>query len=1380
MPVTLSTASNLLNIEQNEIYSFCDKKNMTIIPNQDSMLSDDILISLLSTYRPNQPELQQELRDYGTLCSLMSTSDEIDSAVVEDLDLVDHFIIGRYIKNGSDYYFDDLRNPLLVRIIDKDFPQRKLSIRANSLSSCDFKEGSYYKFKCIVANRNPLVFFIDTTCNPILLNEKEIIQLLEKQKTRDLSVRENTCLTLDMLTKQLTGNSPDIFIYELLQNANDYPKKRKSTDGSEILELVNVKFTLTDKHLFFEHTGSPFELQNIAALCACNAKEKEENKEAIGYKGIGFKTVFRGNNYVYLKSGNYSFCFDERLKTSKTHFPWQITPIWIDENRQSSDIANVFNKTSNEEYSVKFAFSPRDLSFLNDIEVENNYISLFKEVFQTERVILFVKNIQSVQVIISNEDTVLSCVKDTDKWLVSDITIKEDNISPDITNKINLVLEDNPALLSLEEQQKRQGLQSHGYDKIPPKYRDFRRTKVKFACLKSRNQILPVNDEKPHIYCYLPAEKANFGFPFLMNSDMIPVGDRKDIEDIELNHEIARIAGLQFFDWIKELLKSTLDKASVFTLIPHFETCKYQHGTYKDFIEDFQTSFEQQIHEVNFIPCIEDGQDCLANVNEVIYDSTHLLDAGILTDSQFVSFIGHTCKRLPVVELRNSSFFQSFQSTYHSPTNTISWTHIESMIDTEAFQTWLKVQENNDKFIAFLLREQQLSKLSNKKIFIGNDGELYSTDQICYDVDEYLIYLKAFEDKLKYLSITTRNLLKENEEWKQKAKNPFKPFDAKDFVDSILLSETNKKETVERLKNKDTSINFYSFLAKYVKYNIEYRSLPFFNDDNAVVDSFNDIHKFFSSDEGKALCSQKWISEFQIQFISSSYIPETITYLKNHFAVKEFSHQTIIDTFIKKEENRVIINTAINQDIDASKTFLDYCYKYPEELKTIKLTQIALKCLDYASDEQWIIPDNNVCFKENFKGKYADKTWLDSDWLATLDQAYYSEIAEEHIVAYKNFIADKFGILTLTDQIFYEKVIRKHLSEIFKNISGEQDTDHSKNKSFIDYLDENSEFIFEEKQDKSRYTGLTIVSFDGITEISISSTTYLYDSALEAITTYDWMPSELFTICHSSYGKSIAIQKIGGKIFDIQNFYKSIIAPNITTSINKHITEKGQSVTFHTYISSLTSKIATDDLKRMQFAKIYLQDNPQAVLKSAKHKILTKKFQDLLDLQLVEYSDLSIIDTEYNSSSSDKYWVEILENTKYTTTDFYNWIRLNKDKLNQRIKDKKKNIDFWRWVKNNQPNDYEVLEDLPLLYKTGDIDMATSTVYISDDYMNGTGIEAFVSNFDSKALVLSSQYLFEGDDKEKWITFWKKIGVKSDVFDVLVETIIPEINNLKK
>lgn len=393
--------------------------------------------------------------------------------------------------------------------------------------------------------------------------------------------------SLDTLKKQLTQSGKEVFIYELLQNANDYPRRTKVDSKIQPLP-VDVEFHITKNYLTFEHTGEYFNPKNIAAICDINDGEKADNTEAIGYKGIGFKTVFLDNDYVLLNTGNYTFRFDKSA-TDVINTPWQILPIWTEHSEIDNEIKSVFRQHPNEEFRVKFALQPRDTEILTDENRDDNYIDLFTDVFDSERVILFIPNIKKVSIFIDGRNEPIVREKDNKDWCVSDSLVND--IPEDITDKINDVLE-NP-----------DSLRSDGYEKIPEKYMNFHKTAVKFACKKEGSKLKAVDDAM--LYCYLPAKRADWGFNFLMNTDMVPNGQRDDIEDIELNHVIARIAGKQFFYWIKQLIESKeYDIDSIFALIPDFDECK-KRRVYKTFIEEFQEEFEKLIKEEPFVPCVQ-------------------------------------------------------------------------------------------------------------------------------------------------------------------------------------------------------------------------------------------------------------------------------------------------------------------------------------------------------------------------------------------------------------------------------------------------------------------------------------------------------------------------------------------------------------------------------------------------------------------------------------------------------------------------------------------------------------------------------------------------------------------------------------------------------
>ena len=160
--------------------------------------------------------------------------------------------------------------------------------------------------------------------------------------------------------------------------------------------------------------------------------------DAIGYKGIGFKTVFLDNDYVYLSTGKYSFRFD-KTATDVINTPWQILPIWTEPDEISDSIQGIFSQHPNDLFRVKFALKPRDRKILTDRDRSDNYIDLFCSVFETERVILFIPNIQKVSVFLGGISIpAIVREKDNSNWCVSEL---EPVVVPEpIRERINDVL----------------------------------------------------------------------------------------------------------------------------------------------------------------------------------------------------------------------------------------------------------------------------------------------------------------------------------------------------------------------------------------------------------------------------------------------------------------------------------------------------------------------------------------------------------------------------------------------------------------------------------------------------------------------------------------------------------------------------------------------------------------------------------------------------------------------------------------------------------------------------------------------------------------------------------------------------------------------------
>ncbi|MGL5980664.1 MAG: hypothetical protein ACRCZY_07300 [Phocaeicola sp.] len=211
------------------------------------------------------------------------------------------------------------------------------------------------------------------------------------------------------------------------------------------------------------------------------------------------------------------------------------------------------------------------------------------------------------------------------------------------------------------------------------------------------------------------------------------------------------------------------------------------------------------------------------------------------------------------------------------------------------------------------------------------------------------------------------------------------------------------------------------------------------------------------------------------------------------------------------------------------------------------------------------------------------------------------------------------------------------------------------------------------------------------------------------------------------------------------------------------------------------NSLTADQLSKMQTANIFLFGQDDGIAISDGHKILSAKAKELFDLGLVEFSDLDIIDPDYNPEKNSEYWVTRLGNTRFTIDHFFAWLKENTETFIVTINNEELNLSFWRWMKENYSEKQMAdLPELPILLSNGSIENVTSTIYFSDGYMShGAGIENSVKAYDANALFLSAKYIDEEGDKEEWIKFWSAIGIKYEIVDILVKTVIPNLANIE-
>ncbi len=1250
-----------------------------------------------------------------------------------------------YDADTGKYIIDDLRKPNFATLgyYPCDLTEKPIQITYNVRPEGITEDGYYLlTWKLLHKNeQNPYQIVLDYSHKPRPIEPKWFINTLFHDRHSDTSKNFGSATNfLDTLSKQLSAKDAT-FIYELLQNANDYP-----VEG----EQVEVAFYITEHYLLFLHSGDTFNVRNISGICGINEGEKVANKKTIGYKGIGFKTVFRNSNYVYIRTGDYSFRFDANASEIKRQgAPWPILPVWTEENVLSPEVTDVFNNSGGK-YRVQIALRPTESDTLH--KGKYCYEQLFRDLFADANVILFIPNIRSVRVVINGQEE-RYCQRDSSRWIVNSY---DETIPRELQKKIDKTIE-------------------QGGSRIPEKYKSFAATQVSFACQRQGNVIVPI--EHATLYCYLPTS-ASWGLPFLMNTDMIPKGDRNDIEtevnldeNTNFNGELAAIAGAKLFSWIYDLLTSKeYDLGSVFALVPDFKKCIAEHSQYRDYLSRFYVAFAVRVKTEPIIPVAKG----IAPIHSVIYDATGLSATQMMSDEEWLAFIGKEGYYLPLLCIRNDKRFNVFLHRYIPKRLIFDRDGLSTLISTPAFQEWLAIQDNNNRFLQFLLEKGYLSDRLYEKVFLAADGKLYSASDLFCDVDAYVLDLQAFTQYMPYLSPTTRQFFADNSLWEENVRGRFKTFDCDNFVNHTLLSWQNSDSVNEILHDKDASIHFYKFLSENVSFRSNYLSLPFISDGDEVISSFRDKFLFLSSDHGHEVCGKPWLQTIPIAFVSQDYDTKTIEYFTEHFSVQEYDDQVIVEKVILSMtyHDRIVEN--IKSDPCNSIDFVAYCYDNKELFAKEQLNDYPLLGYD-RTEKRWWCPKNFIFFPSEMYDAFSATTWLNDDWMFVLDKDYYAGIADS--AAFEAFLASVFGVRELTDENFYTLVVRPHLKDIFTNTSGNNDPQAEKNIAFVAYLDRHYDLIFERHKDYDRFNNFLVLSSDK-RDISIQDTVYLYCEALVQIMHYEWFPANVISLCHKDYGASPALARIGCKEYHFPTFFDEVIVKNIY-KINGHIDAIEKSISFHNLILSHYCQLSQYQLEKMSATKVFLYGSDSPVSSAQGHKLLSAEAEELVALGVADYAALNILDPRYLPESNKPYWEGILRNTVFTTTDFLRWVRDHTSTLCRTLADKTINIAFYRWVKSNMSEaDITAMPSLPVILTTGTMVQNDTTIYFSDGYLSGAGIESLVTRYDATARFLSGDYLADDDDIASWKTFWTRRNIRWDIVDILHQSVIPHLADI--
>lgn len=1264
------------------------------------------------------------------------------------------------------------------RKIEK-YPNSEIPICPLAVSSEELISEQIYSFKWEFSNLSDNIYDIIVAKDSQFqhIDAKQLIETLYKDSMYNESrEKDMTVSAVETIKKQVSGQDPCTFLYELLQNANDDPDEN----------FVEVEIRLTKNMLVFRHTGKQFTAPNVLGICGVGDGGKADNKEAIGYKGIGFKNVFIRNSYVYIQTGDYSFSFDEKNVGES----FMTTPKWEEEDQLDSEVRSILAQDK-DKYHVNIFMKPRTKKAL--FEEENNYKSLLHKAFDDIKQILFISHINKVSVMIEGEDTFV-CSRDTNgaSWVFS--KKYPDSISPNLRARINERLKEDT-------------------NRLPAKMENKQETFASFACQTEDNYIV-VNEKETHIYCGLKAEKAKWGFPFEMNTDMVPTGARDDIESGEFwNEEWANIAGSLFFKWMNDLIDDkNYTLSSIFKLIPNFKLCREQHVSYTKFIDKFQNGFENELQEEALIP-IEGGKKNI--LSDTILDTTGFTSLGIITDDDFYKVTGYVIS-LPANELRGNADFEKVQKRYleqfQKQEQIFTKENLLSLCDNTNFQKWLQKTEHNNAFLSFLINKEWLSDFKKKAVFLGENKELYTADQIFFNVDEYKDDIAAFIHHVPYLSLSTRDYFSDKEECLKEIESTLKVFYPKTFVDEVLLADDNIEQTKARLNCKNTSLHFYHFLATNVEFSPAYKDLPYINDNDVPVGSFNSDFIFVENEEGKLQTKAKWLEGLPFSFISADYGENVLNYFKNTsiegsevptptFGVLDYDKSIIIEHVILNEKYAEKVNANQQKDNDTHKSFISFCYANKDAFNTGCLKQYAIKINEKNGDGEtrYELTEANVFFETPLYDVALAHSWMGTDWMFSISNDLLSAEISTDTEQLKKFYEDKFGVKDFTDKLFYDEIVSKNIDSILKatskpTIEGETKENFSEiatiaiikakkcNFDFVSYLDDNVDIIFEDN-DFTKFNRLALLD-NNDDFIANDSVTFFYNEVLSKFISKAWLPSNIVNMCSKVYGHSIALAKMQVnqnpriKDYDFAKLYNLVIVPNLIL-INQNLDDKVVNLDFHNSIIANIGAIKPDDRNKISKAKVFIRGKEQPVAPASGHKIVSKTVEELVELSLVDYDELDLLDQDYHANEHTDYWREALGNDSFTIKSFLDWLSHNKESIAAKFQDKTLNIKFWRWAKKNIKDNISCLSELPILVKGKDTPCVHSgEIYFSDKYLDSP-IESFITSVAPNAPIISSEYIDLGEEKKEWVDFWTKLGVLQNEVEVLENVIRTRLSSTK-
>ncbi len=327
------------------------------------------------------------------------------------------------------------------------------------------------------------------------------------------------------------------YITELLQNANDA--------GAQ-----HFSMHYQDGYLIYTNDGEPFKEDHVLRICNYSgahqaqqtpqklSEDKVINIEKIGHKDVGFKTVFKFANGVYIRSGGYSFRFDEQYgwqQHSSNPVPWMITPIWTElAEYPNSVLPYLLDNKTHFVFSVKSEFLSKLAAAVRSIQ-NNMSTLLFLDKIESFNFsgYLDLDNLQvHIQRTLQGNNVVLKDIVNNkqEKWVIKSYS---KDLTPDVKKE----------LMQMSE------------FSCPDKVKSKQDVTVTFAIECSEQMKIIANTDKSRLYTHLPTKQKCL-LPYHVSAVFLLDKSRQSILTNSYNNFIFYAIGYLQFEFAKDIASS--------------------------------------------------------------------------------------------------------------------------------------------------------------------------------------------------------------------------------------------------------------------------------------------------------------------------------------------------------------------------------------------------------------------------------------------------------------------------------------------------------------------------------------------------------------------------------------------------------------------------------------------------------------------------------------------------------------------------------------------------------------------------------------------------------------------------------------------------------